>query len=99
MAYLEEIPSYKDDLLHAFIENENIITLIGSKDQNIQDPVDLIGENIFPNPYVPDIQSEVKTYLCMDIYVPRVNIFLIKICLHTKGKAVLIYSTLKLIKY
>ena len=57
MAYLEEIPSYKDDLLHAFIENENIITLIGSKDQNIQDPVDLIGENIFPNPYVPDIQS------------------------------------------
>lgn len=73
MAYLEEIPSYKDDLLHAFIENENIITLIGSKDQNIQDPVDLIGENIFPNPYVPDTQSEVKTYLCMDIYVPRVR--------------------------
>ena len=111
MAYLEEIPSYKDDLLHAFIENENIITLIGSKDQNIQDPVDLIGENIFPNPYVPDIQSEVKTYLCMDIYVPRVrdklfkdvqiviNIFLIKICLPIRGKAVLIYLTLKSIKY
>ena len=88
IAYLEEIPSYKDDLLHAFIENEKIITLIGSKDENVQDPVDLIGINIFPNPYVPDTQSEVKTYLCMDIYVPHViNIFSHKNMSTYKGKS------------
>lgn len=73
MAYLEEIPEYKNDLLHAFIENEKIITYIGSKDENVQDPVDLIGANIFPNPYIPETESKVKTYLCMDIYVPRVK--------------------------
>lgn len=73
IAYLEEIPAYKDDLLHAFIDNENIVTYIDSKDKEVYDPVDLIGKHIFPNPYVPDTQTEVKTYICMDIYVPRVK--------------------------
>lgn len=73
MAYLEEIPVYKDELLHALVEREEIVKYIDSKDENVFDPVDLIGLNIFPNPYVPDTQTEVKTYICMDVYVPRVK--------------------------
>ena len=73
MAYLEEIPIYKNELLHAFVENEKIVSYIDSKDESVTDPVDLIGLNIFPNPYVPDTQTEVKTYICIDVYVPRVK--------------------------
>lgn len=78
IAYLEEIPMYKDDLLHAFIENDKIITYIDSHDENVQDPVDLIGTHIFPNPYIPDTETAVKVYLCMDIYVPRVQDMIFK---------------------
>ena len=78
MAYLEEIPEYKKDLLQAFLNNEKIVTYIGNKDSSIQDPVDLIGKNVFPFPYVPDTETEVKTYICMDIYVPRVKDMIFK---------------------
>ena len=78
MAYLEEIPEYKTDLLQSFINNEKIVTYIGNKDKEIQDPVDLIGINVFPFPYVPDTETEVKTYICMDIYVPRVKDMIFK---------------------
>lgn len=40
--------------------------------------MDLIGENIYPNPYIPDTQSEVKNYICLDIYVPKVRDMLFK---------------------
>lgn len=33
----------------------------------------MVGKNIFPNPYIPDTQSQVRTYICLDIYVPRVK--------------------------
>ena len=78
MAYLEEIPEYKVDLLHEFLKNDDIVKYIGNKDENIYDPVDLIGVNVFPFPYVPDTETEVKTYICMDIYVPRVKDMLFK---------------------
>lgn len=78
MAYLEEIPEYKTDLLQSFINNDKIVTYIGNKDKEIQDPVDLIGVNVFPFPYVPDTETEVKTYICMDIYVPRVKDMIFK---------------------
>lgn len=78
MAYLEEIPEYKLDLLQEFLKNEDIIKYIGNTSDNIYDPVDLIGINVFPFPYVPDTETEVKTYICMDIYVPRVKDMLFK---------------------
>lgn len=71
MAYLEEIPKYKNDLLNTFIDTQNIVTYIGNTEINYVD--ELIGINIFPNPYIPDTQSKVRTYLCMDIYVPRIQ--------------------------
>ena len=73
MAYLEKIPEYKSDLLKLFMKNDNLVKYIGNKDESIQDPVDLIGVNVFPTPYIPDTETEVKTYICMDMYVPRVK--------------------------
>ena len=75
MAYLEEIPEYKDDILKIFIQKENIVTYIDNKNCL---PIDLIGENIFPYPYIPQTQDEVKVYICLDIYVPRTRDKLIK---------------------
>ena len=71
MAYLEEIPEYKSDILLTFAKNKNIMTYIGN--EKITDASDLLGENIFPNPYVPNTESEVKVYVCLDIYVPRIK--------------------------
>lgn len=73
MAYLEKIPEYKSYLLKLFMKNDNLVKYIGNKDESIQDPVDLIGVNVFPTPYIPDTETEVKTYICMDMYVPRVQ--------------------------
>ena len=78
MAYLEEIPKYKSDILHAIIDNEKIITYINPDKEKYSDPSDLIGVNIFPNPYIPDVQTEVKTYICVDVYVPRVQDMIFK---------------------
>lgn len=78
MAYLEEIPKYKTDLLQELLKVNDIITYIGNEDDGIQDPVDLIGVNVFPFPYVPDTETEVKTYICMDIYVPKVKDMIFK---------------------
>lgn len=75
MAYLEEIPEYKSSILKTFISNENIITYI---DNSSVIPVDLIGENIFPFPYVPQTQDEVRMFLCVDVYVPKVRDKLLK---------------------
>lgn len=33
----------------------------------------MVGINIFPTPYIPETQSEVKNYICLDIYVPRIK--------------------------
>lgn len=70
MAYLEEIPAYKNTLIRALIDNPKIVEYIGRTD--ITDPTDLIGQNIYPFPYVPSTQEEAKTYICCDLYVPRV---------------------------
>lgn len=73
MAYLEEIPEYKSDLITAFVDNVNIVKYINNTDPSITDPADLVGVNIFPNPYIPDTQSQVRNYICLDVYVPRVK--------------------------
>ena len=75
MAYLEEIPEYKDDILKTFIEKPNIITYIDNKDAL---PIDLIGENIFPYPYIPHVQEDVRVFISLDVYVPRTRDKLIK---------------------
>lgn len=78
MAYLEEIPEYKTNLLKAFVDNKNIVTYIDNQSKEIYDSADLIGVNIFPFPYIPDTQTEVMTYICLDIYVPKVRDKIIK---------------------
>lgn len=73
MAYLEEIPEYKLDLLKLFVANDNIVKYIDSKDKTVEDAVDLIGKHVFPMHYIPDTETETKVYLCLDIFVPRVK--------------------------
>lgn len=70
MAYLEEIPKYKNDLLYELYTNEKIIKYL---DEDEIDGYDLINKNIFPYPYIPNVETEVKTYIAFDVYVPRVQ--------------------------
>lgn len=77
MAYLEEIPKYKDYLIHLIVENPKIS--VYTDNQGLEsDPSELICKNVFPYPYIPDTQTEVKTNICCDIYVPRVQDKIIK---------------------
>lgn len=60
-------------MLNAFVDSVNIVKYINNNDSSITDPADLVGINIFPTPYIPDTQSQVRNYICLDIYVPRVK--------------------------
>ena len=78
MAYLEEIPKYKDALLRSLIANPKIVEYIGRTD--LEDPTDLVGTggNIYPYPYIPSTQDEARTYICFDVYVPSVQDMMFK---------------------
>lgn len=73
MAYLEEIPVYKNAFLQALIDNQNIVTFLGNTGESVTQPADLIGVNIHPTPYIPDTPDAVMTYICFDVYVPKVK--------------------------
>ncbi len=74
MAYLEKIPDYKSNLINELVNSQNIIKYItGNSLGEYFNPDDLIGNNIFPNPYIPNAQSDAKTYICIDIYIPNVK--------------------------
>lgn len=75
MAYLENIPIYKNTLIRALIDNPKITEYIGRIGV---DPDELIGSNIYPFPYIPSTQETAKTYICCDIYVPRVQDMMFK---------------------
>lgn len=65
----------KKQLLQAIINNERIVDIIGNGEVAAGkfDPADLIGENVFPYPYIPETQADVKTCICFDIYAPRIE--------------------------
>lgn len=76
MAYLEEIYQNKNKIINLLINSQEIVDTINNT--SIETADELIGQNVFRNLYIPDTQSEAKTYICIEIYITRVTDKLIK---------------------
>jgi hypothetical protein len=75
MAYLEEIIDTKNDIVNKLITNEIIVQMLDTK---VESPDELIGKNIFKDLYIPDTQSEAKTYICLGVFVNKIQNQIIK---------------------
>lgn len=75
---LYELGQYKYKILTELRANENIRELLlGNKyDEDLVD--ELLDDCCYSYLYIPEVQSEAKTFLCVETLVPRVANFTIK---------------------
>lgn len=76
MAYLEEVYQAKNKIITLLLNDTEIVKTIDP--DFIEIPDDLINENVYRSLYIPDAQSEAKTYICLEIEVPKIYNKLIK---------------------
>lgn len=69
MAYLEEIYEIKNKVIDLIVNSQNITKVIDNSDFPNKE---LIGENIFRDLYIPDVDSTAKTYICVTAVVNKV---------------------------
>lgn len=76
---LKDIGVYKNRLVSAILNSNNIIQLLLNKDTYSEEEVDdLMYTQIFPYLYVDGTQIEVLSYLCLEVNVPRIPTTTIK---------------------
>ena len=76
---LKDIGVYKNRLLTTIMNSEDICELIlgkGYDKENIDEK--LVYSHVFPYLYVDDTQTETKTYICVEVSVPRTMDFTYK---------------------
>ena len=76
---LKDIGVYKNRLLTTIMNSEDICELIlgkGYDKENIDEK--LVYKHVFPYLYVDDAQTETKTYICVEVSVPRTMDFTYK---------------------
>lgn len=70
---LKDMGSYKNTLLSALINSDDICELLFNKKPYDEDDVEnLIYTQIFPYLYIDETQTEVMTYLCFEVDMPRI---------------------------
>ena len=73
MANSFEIIRYKQQLMSLFINNERIVELIDSKEVQDEDDIEsLIRTHIFDYIRIPSSPDEAKTYIAMEIDIPKI---------------------------
>ena len=76
---LKDIGVYKNRLLTTIMSSEDVCELILGKGYDKTDVDEqLVYKHIFPYLYVDETQTEVKTYICMEVSVPRTHDFTYK---------------------
>lgn len=70
---LKDMGSYKNKIVSAFINSDEICELLFNKEPYTEEDVEnLIYSQVFPYLYVDETQTEVKTYICFEVDVPRI---------------------------
>lgn len=70
---LKDIGVYKNRLVSAILNSNNIIQLLLNKDTYSDEEVDdLMYTQVFPYLYVDGTQTSVLSYLCIEINIPRI---------------------------
>ena len=76
---LKDMGSYKNRIISAFTSSEEICELLFNKEPySEQDVEKLIYDQIYPYLYVDDTQTNVKTYICFEVDVPKIPTSTIK---------------------
>lgn len=76
---LKDIGLYKNRLVSALLNSDNIIKLLLNKDTYSDEEVDnLMYTQVFPYLYVDGTQIEVLSYLCLEVNIPRIPTTTIK---------------------
>ena len=69
---LKDIGTYKNRLLSAIIQSEDVCETILGKDYDDTDVDEqLIYHNIFPYLYIDETQTKQESYICIEVDVPR----------------------------
>lgn len=69
---LNDIGEYKDTLLDILLSNDDICETLLGKDFTSDNRSDLIYTQVFPYLYVDETQTEVLSYICVEVDIPRV---------------------------
>ena len=73
---LKDIGTYKNRLVLAILKSNDICELMLGKGYNTETvDEDLIYKYVFPYLYVQETQTETKSYICMEVDVPRTSNF------------------------
>ena len=76
---LKDIGKYKNKLLSIIVKSKDIceaILGVNYNEENVDEQ--LIYSNIFPYLYIDDTQTEQKSYICIEVDVPRTMDFTYK---------------------
>lgn len=76
--YLKELGSYKYTIFTKIRNSDDIKEILLGKNYNVEIVDDLLDEHIFPYLYVPETQQTAKSYICVDVVIPKVPNFSIK---------------------
>lgn len=69
---LNDCGDYKMKIFNTILNNEEIGKLILDKNYNKDTAYEVMkNDNVFPFLYVPDVQKETRSYICVDVEVPR----------------------------
>lgn len=73
MAYLEEISNYKNTILQRIVSDQELCKAVQYNDKNFLDKADiddtttLIYDRIFPYKFIPDTNTEEKTFITLSV--------------------------------
>lgn len=76
--YLRELGLYKQKIFVKIRQSDDIKEILLGKNYDVELVDDLLDEHIFPYLYIPETQTTAKTYICVDVVVPKVPNFSIK---------------------
>lgn len=68
---LEEFFDYKNQLMQDLLTNQTIVRLINDDNKIIDNPGDLVYEQVFPFEYIPDTVEHGQTFICCDVDIQR----------------------------
>lgn len=70
---LQEIPDFRATAMTKFCESQAIKDLLTNTENSSAAAGDLIMHNIFPYAHVPGTSTTARTYITMELFVPRVQ--------------------------
>lgn len=70
---LDELFSYKNQLMNDLLTSETIVKLLSEDGATLADPETLIYNQVYPYEYIPDVQEHGKTFICCEVDIGSVN--------------------------